>query len=71
MSSLPTDITGMKSSFEQTLVEVWRQALVENAKVVELGAWSVTQSSSLRRQRFRLSSINVGKPELGGKGRYD
>jgi hypothetical protein len=24
-------------SFEQTLVEVWRQALVENAKFVELG----------------------------------
>jgi hypothetical protein len=23
--------------FEQTLVEVWRQALFENAKVVELG----------------------------------
>ncbi len=27
----------MKPSFEQTLVEVWRQALVENAKVVVLG----------------------------------
>lgn len=27
----------MGSSFEQTLIEVWRQALVENAKVVELG----------------------------------
>jgi hypothetical protein len=27
----------MKSSLEQTLVEVWRQVLVENAKVVELG----------------------------------
>ncbi len=27
----------MKSSFEQTLIDVWRQALVENAKVVELG----------------------------------
>jgi hypothetical protein len=26
-----------ESSFEQTLIEVWRQALVENAKVVELG----------------------------------
>jgi hypothetical protein len=25
------------SSFEQTLVEVWRQVLVENARVVELG----------------------------------
>jgi hypothetical protein len=28
----------MNPSFEQTLVEVWRQALVENAKVVVLGA---------------------------------
>jgi hypothetical protein len=27
----------MNPSFEQTLVEVWRQALVENADVVELG----------------------------------
>jgi hypothetical protein len=27
----------MDSSFEQTLVEVWRQVLVENADVVELG----------------------------------
>lgn len=30
----------MKSSFEQTLIEVWRQALVENAKTVELGSAS-------------------------------
>jgi hypothetical protein len=28
----------MNSSFEQTLVDVWRQVLVENADVVELGA---------------------------------
>lgn len=27
----------MKSSFEQTLIDVWRQALVENARVVVLG----------------------------------
>jgi len=27
----------MNSSFEQTLIEVWRQALVENANFVELG----------------------------------
>src|SRR6266480_6716539 len=27
----------MNSSFEQTLIEVWRQALVEDARVVELG----------------------------------
>ena len=28
----------MALSFEQTLIEVWRQALVENAKTVELGS---------------------------------
>jgi len=27
----------MKSSLEETLIEVWRQALVENSKVVMLG----------------------------------
>jgi hypothetical protein len=27
----------MNSSFEQTLIDVWRQVLVENAKVVKLG----------------------------------
>jgi hypothetical protein len=26
----------MKSTFEETLIEVWRQSLVENAAVVEL-----------------------------------
>ena len=27
----------MNSSFEETLIEVWRQTLVENAKTVQLG----------------------------------
>lgn len=31
---------GMRLSFEQTLIEVWRQALLENARVVELGTAS-------------------------------
>ena len=31
-----TSASTAESSFEQTLIEVWRQALVENAKVVEL-----------------------------------
>ena len=30
----------MDQSFEQTLVEVWRQALVENAQTVKLGGES-------------------------------
>lgn len=28
----------MNMSFEQALIEIWRQALVENAKTVELGS---------------------------------
>lgn len=32
-----TSASTVESSFEQTLVEVWRQVLVENADVVELG----------------------------------
>ena len=32
-----TSASTVESSFEQTLIEVWRQALLENAKVVELG----------------------------------
>ena len=35
----------MESSFEQALIEVWRQTLVENSKVVKLG----TDSYSVRR----------------------
>jgi hypothetical protein len=36
----------MKSSFEKTLIEVWRQALVENGSAVGLSAerYSVKQS---------------------------
>ena len=39
----------MNPSFEQTLIEVWRQALVENAKVVVLG----TERYPVRRTRRR------------------
>lgn len=35
----------MRLSFEQSLIEVWRQVLVENARVVELG----TESYPVRR----------------------
>ena len=34
-----------KSSFDETLIEVWRQALVENAKAVKVGG----ESYSVRR----------------------
>jgi len=36
-NSLSSQNAQMNPSFEQTLIEVWRQALVENAEVVELG----------------------------------
>ena len=41
MALIPHD----KLSLEEALIEVWRQALVENAKVVKLG----TESYSVRR----------------------
>ena len=48
----------MKLSFDQTLIEVWRQALVENVKVVELGkeryAVRRTSKKSLRQVDFVL-----------------
>ena len=37
ISSVSESEGAMDSCFEQTLVEVWRQTLVENAEVVELG----------------------------------
>jgi len=32
-----------KLSFEETLIEVWRQALVENAKAVKVGGVTVAR----------------------------
>jgi hypothetical protein len=52
-----------EGSFEQTLIEVWRQALVENAKVVELGVerYSVRQTSKrhLRQVDFVFNGNEV------------
>jgi hypothetical protein len=46
----------MSPSFEQALIEVWRQALVENAKTIKLGAESFpvrrTPKSKLRQVDF-------------------
>jgi len=46
----------MNSSFEQTLVDVWRQVLVENANVVELGgkrySVRITPKKGLRQVDF-------------------
>ena len=35
----------MNPSFEQTLIDVWRQSLIENANVVELGTEAFPRSS--------------------------
>lgn len=48
----------MNTSFEQTLVEVWRQALVENVKAVKVGGESYpvrrTPKRGLRQVDFTL-----------------
>jgi len=53
----------MELSFEQTLIEVWRQALVENAKVVKLGADSFpvrrTPKSRLRQVDFTFDGNEI------------
>lgn len=53
----------MQLSFEQTLIEVWRQALVENAKSVKLGADSFpvrrTPKRSLRQVDFTLEGNEI------------
>jgi len=63
----------MKLSFEQTLIEVWRQALVDNAKVVVLG----TQRYPVRRTPKRgLRQVDFtfegnGRSEVfSGPGRF-
>jgi hypothetical protein len=45
-----TSASTVESSFDQTLVYVWRQALVENAKVVVVGAerWPVRRTPKRR-----------------------
>jgi hypothetical protein len=53
----------MTLSFEQALIEVWRQALVENAKTVKLGADSFpvrsTPKSGLRQVDFTFEGNEI------------
>ena len=53
----------MAVSFEQTLVEVWRQALVEDADVVVLGTErypvQLTPKRSLRQVDFTFDGNNI------------
>ena len=53
----------MNRSFEQTLVEVWRQVLVENAKAVKLGGESYavhrTPKRGLRQVDFTFDGQEI------------
>lgn len=53
----------MNAAFEQALVDVWRQSLVENAKVVVLGAERfpvrLTPKLHLREVDFVLDGSNI------------
>jgi len=53
----------MTLSFEQALIEVWRQALVENAKTVKLGTDSFpvrsTPKSGLRQVDFTFEGNEI------------
>ena len=53
----------MSLSFQETLIDVWRQVLVENAEVVELGPGRYpvrrTSQSRLRRVDFVYEGINI------------
>lgn len=53
----------MKASFEDTLIEVWRQALIENAKTVELASESFpvrrTPKRGLRQVDFTFQGNEI------------
>jgi hypothetical protein len=55
----------MKPSFEETLIAVWRQALVENSEAVRLGTeqYPVTKSKS---KRLRLVAFAFDGNEIMG-----
>ena len=55
----------MNTSFEQTLVDVWRQTLVENAKTVKLGADSFPVRRSHKRG-LRQADFVINGNEIRG-----
>jgi hypothetical protein len=55
----------MKLSFEQILIEVWRQALVENAKVVELGSERYAVRSTPKRDLRQVDFVFEGNEIRG------
>jgi hypothetical protein len=57
----------MTLSFEQILIEVWRQALVENAKAVELGADRFPVKDTPKRRLRQVDFIFEGNEIRGLK----
>src|SRR5690242_5234147 len=55
----------MNPSFEQALVEVWRQALVENAKAVNLGGKSYPVRRTPKRGLRQVDFVFDGKEIRG------
>ncbi len=55
----------MNLSFEQALIEVWRQALVENAKNVELGSERYPVRSTPKRRLRQVDFIFEGNEIRG------
>jgi len=53
------------SSFEQTLVEVWRQVLVENAGVVELGTKRYPVRKTPKRRLRQVDFVFDGREIRG------
>jgi len=55
----------MELSFEQTLIEVWRQALLANEKTVELGTERYTVRSTPQRGLRRVDFVFEGNEIRG------
>jgi hypothetical protein len=55
----------MKSSFEQVLIDVWRQVLVENANVVELGGKSYRVLKTPKKELRQVDFVFDGREIRG------
>jgi len=55
----------MNLSFEETLIEIWRQTLVENAEVVELGAERYPVRRTSKRHLRELDFVFEGNKIRG------
>jgi len=65
ITNVVAQLGAMKSSLEETLIEVWRQALVENAKVIVLGTERYPVRSTPKR-RLREVDFTFEGQEIRG-----